>query len=377
MSFQTSLCESLGLASPLEANIKYEDEEGDMVTLRTDSDLVEMLRQVVISDDNLLRLVIESTTAKKSCPRGPRSCPGMGGHPLAGLMEQLKCGLPDLLENPNIRSMAEGLLQNSGMVKIVSNHICDSCEGQICGDRFRSSTQDNFDLCSTCMRSSVGMQLESIHKFEKISALQAFIDCMKKGGSFEAAYEQGDPSIPRAHSATCDLCSETIRGIRHKCLDCADYDECDECRTSVSSHNEHEFYVMADPSVRRIPAEILAERAAQMSLMAQKEAEVAEQAALAAKQQAEQVLRDAEEKSRKIAEESRLRKESRRVVTKPKPTPAPAPSAPETKAPSAFEQNLQTLESMGFSQRKECIAALVRNRNKLFETIQELLQNSK
>jgi len=59
-----------------------------------------------------------------------------------------------------------------------------------------------------------------------------------------------------------------------------------------------------------------------------------------------------------------------------KPVEAPKPSAPvePEREPSAFEKNLQTLESMGFTDRKKCIQALVRNRNQLFETIQELLK---
>merc|ERR1712137_398541 len=83
---------------------------------------------------------------------------------------------------------------------------------------------------------------------------------------------------------------------------------------------------------------------------------------------AEEAAKQAQADAKKAAEEaSRLKKKEVHVV--PKPT---APK-PEPKPASAFEANLQTLESMGFTDRKRNIQVLVRNRNKLFESIQELL----
>ena len=272
-AFQSALDEALALKTrfPDGFTVKYEDEESDMVTMVTDSDLRECMRQVAISDDNLLRLSISGTSSSSRCKErkeqrrasaGAGCCPAMGGgHPLAGLLSQLQCGLPELLSNPNIRSMAEGLVNaNAGLVKIVTNFACDHCQSQICGDRFASTTQQNFDLCSNCMLSSVGQELEKTHKFKKVSAFEALMECLKAGGTFDAAFEKEDPSAPARHRAICDVCSAPIVGVRHKCLECADYDECDACR-SASKH-EHEMYAICDPSVRRIPEEVMAEYAA-------------------------------------------------------------------------------------------------------------------
>eukprot|EP01093_Parvamoeba_rugata_P002971 TRINITY_DN13780_c0_g1_i1.p2 TRINITY_DN13780_c0_g1~~TRINITY_DN13780_c0_g1_i1.p2 ORF type:complete len:112 (-),score=0.12 TRINITY_DN13780_c0_g1_i1:36-371(-) len=59
-------------------------------------------------------------------------------------------------------------------------------------------------------------------------------------------------------------------------------------------------------------------------------------------------------------------------VATPAPAPAPAPAA-EAKSLNSFERNLQTLESMGFSDRENNIRVLVKHKNQLFGAIQQLL----
>ncbi|KAF8808145.1 hypothetical protein BYT27DRAFT_7338708 [Phlegmacium glaucopus] len=49
---------------------------------------------------------------------------------------------------------------------------------------------------------------------------------------------------------TCDVCNKTIEGIRHKCLDCPDYDLCTPCMAAGVSevHNPfHEFFEIREP----------------------------------------------------------------------------------------------------------------------------------
>ncbi|KAF5385350.1 hypothetical protein D9615_001201 [Tricholomella constricta] len=60
------------------------------------------------------------------------------------------------------------------------------------------------------------------------------------------------PPPPVIHrSVICDMCETTIEGIRHKCLDCADYDLCTSCLSSGLSqpHNpRHKFLDLAEPT---------------------------------------------------------------------------------------------------------------------------------
>lgn len=48
----------------------------------------------------------------------------------------------------------------------------------------------------------------------------------------------------------CDVCEKTIEGVRHKCLDCPDYDLCTVCISSGAAerHNPfHEFFDILEP----------------------------------------------------------------------------------------------------------------------------------
>jgi len=273
--------------------------------------------------------------------------------------------LTELLSNPALRSMAEGLISaNSGLVRIDTGHVCDACNGPIMGDRFASTTKPNFDLCSACMLSEAGQKLEPEHKFKKIAAFDALLDCLRQGGGVDAFFAGGEAEekkdAPRAHHATCDVCSQTIVGSRFKSLAEADYDECAACRAK-SARPADEFFELTDPAVRTVP------EAAREQYRARKEAERKE----AEKKEAEK--KEAEKKA--AAEKPRLVQPKPVVVEQPKEAPKPvAPPAEPERQPSAFEVNLQTLETMGFLDRKKNIATLVRCRNALFDAIQQLLE---
>ncbi|KAJ6503265.1 hypothetical protein C8R47DRAFT_969140 [Mycena vitilis] len=59
------------------------------------------------------------------------------------------------------------------------------------------------------------------------------------------------PAPPVIHrGVVCDMCDNVVEGIRHKCLDCADYDLCTPCIQSGSAerHNPfHEFLEIKEP----------------------------------------------------------------------------------------------------------------------------------
>lgn len=416
--FEAKMTEVFG-PLPEGARLKFEDDEGDLVTLSNQSDLEEALRVVASSDAKILRLVVLQRKPdvpegqEGSCPRrrgfhhggefhhqrrseegeGERRCPRFGGDatspfaPFLQLLDTAKASLPELLSNPALRSMAEGLIQ-SHMIKIVQPYRCDSCNCSIAGDRFHSSTDSNFDLCKACFDAPVGQALNKQHNFTRVSALDALVQILQNGGSFDSFFESGPATAEpvQRHHAFCDRCNSNIVGIRHKCLDCPDYDECNTCKLSggVPHVEGHVFHAMHDASVRVLPADVVLQHATMRNAEKQKRDEEA-RARAAAEAEAEAVRARA---AAVEAEAARVRAEAEAaraasVVSAPvKLVPAPvavaaAPEAEEVKGserePSAFERNLATLEAMGFSDRKKAIQVLVRNRNKLFESIQELL----
>ncbi|EGR50604.1 uncharacterized protein TRIREDRAFT_75794 [Trichoderma reesei QM6a] len=52
----------------------------------------------------------------------------------------------------------------------------------------------------------------------------------------------------QAHNAICDGCDKYITGVRHKCLDCPDWDYCDTCVLSAAvTHVSHRFVPIYEP----------------------------------------------------------------------------------------------------------------------------------
>lgn len=60
------------------------------------------------------------------------------------------------------------------------------------------------------------------------------------------------------HNAICDGCDKYVRGIRHKCLDCPDWDYCADCVKDASFvHPNHRFVAIYEPLADR-PRRIIA-----------------------------------------------------------------------------------------------------------------------
>ncbi|KAM4066147.1 Zinc finger, ZZ type [Hirsutella rhossiliensis] len=56
------------------------------------------------------------------------------------------------------------------------------------------------------------------------------------------------PGRSQMHHAICDGCDKYITGVRHKCLDCPDWDYCSECVTNAHSvHPNHRFAPIYEP----------------------------------------------------------------------------------------------------------------------------------
>ncbi|RIA80248.1 hypothetical protein C1645_792940 [Glomus cerebriforme] len=112
--------------------------------------------------------------------------------------------------------------------------MCDCCNNIIRGMRWKCTSCSNYDLCQVCKSKS-----PSIHRHPNCHVFRPI------------PYPRTSNHTPRPenlHSATCDYCESVIFGIRHKCINCPDFDLCSNCISlAPTQHPNHTFMPIHKP----------------------------------------------------------------------------------------------------------------------------------
>jgi next to BRCA1 gene 1 protein len=116
---------------------------------------------------------------------------------------------------------------------------CNSCVQDFSEKEFlHCAVCEDFDLCKTCFA-------KDLHGHHPKHGFAPAV----KGTMFDASImaRLGAGRNVR-HNAICDGCNRYIRGIRHKCLDCPDWDYCSECAQNAGFiHPNHRFAPIFEP----------------------------------------------------------------------------------------------------------------------------------
>ncbi|KAK3942328.1 next to BRCA1 gene 1 protein [Diplogelasinospora grovesii] len=114
-----------------------------------------------------------------------------------------------------------------------SMRTCNCCVQELPELQFvHCTTCDDYDLCRACFA-------KNQHGHHPKHAFVAAVE----GTRLEPnVHRRLAPGRDTTHSAICDGCDKTIRGVRHKCLDCPDWDYCSSCEVNASFiHPGHRF----------------------------------------------------------------------------------------------------------------------------------------
>ncbi|KAI5480357.1 zinc finger, ZZ-type protein [Pseudohyphozyma bogoriensis] len=142
------------------------------------------------------------------------------------------------------------------------NVFCDRCVKTVIGSRHKCFDCPNFDLCDECIDEKEKIH-DAGHRFGAIArpgdapvfVVKERVVKQEEQPKEASATTEEKPEVKQkveevqeveeeelVHYATCDLCEKTIVGVRHKCLNCPDYDVCSACLPSVSHlHPLHNF----------------------------------------------------------------------------------------------------------------------------------------
>ncbi|KAI1446255.1 hypothetical protein F5Y02DRAFT_83880 [Annulohypoxylon stygium] len=124
-----------------------------------------------------------------------------------------------------------------------NDRTCNCCVQDFPGKDFlHCTTCEDYDLCKNCF---------SKNKHGHHPA-HGFVPAVK-GTIFENSVSSRlAPGRNATHNAICDGCDKYVRGIRHKCLDCPDWDYCSECVQNADFiHAGHRFVAIYEPLADR------------------------------------------------------------------------------------------------------------------------------
>ncbi|KAI8981131.1 hypothetical protein BD414DRAFT_464073 [Trametes punicea] len=152
-----------------------------------------------------------------------------------------------------------------------ANIHCDECrQSPLVGVRHKCLDCDDYDLCTSCISNpDRRSHHDGSHAFFPITVpgdLGAFQAALaqhnrsffrrgqrspSQGGSTSNAQTALEIAPPVHKNIICDLCNQEIVGVRHKCLDCPDYDLCEGCMRTpclrAQHYAGHEFFAIDKP----------------------------------------------------------------------------------------------------------------------------------
>jgi len=131
-------------------SIKYTDDEGDVVSLSSNEEMLEAMRVAV--SNGILRLMLEPKTKKPASPEHKMRPPHIRRHILKARREA-----------------------GAHHIDVHFNVICDGCNrSPIVGTRYKCQVCPDYDLCEGCMNKQV--HSETQHKFNIIGGLRLEAD---------------------------------------------------------------------------------------------------------------------------------------------------------------------------------------------------------
>ncbi|KAK3493831.1 hypothetical protein B0T13DRAFT_402672 [Neurospora crassa] len=140
---------------------------------------------------------------------------------------------------PPPASRYESVLPSVESYSQATLRTCNCCIQDLPEAEFvHCQTCDDFDLCKVCFA-------KNRHGHHPKHAFSPIVP----GTCTEADVKSRlAPGRNQLHHAICDGCDKDIRGVRHKCLQCPDWDYCSNCYESAAYiHANHRFVPIYEP----------------------------------------------------------------------------------------------------------------------------------
>ncbi|KAF9579990.1 hypothetical protein BGW38_003533 [Lunasporangiospora selenospora] len=238
-------------------SITYQQPGWPSVHIRTDSDVLDAVKAVSASTPKGVPTILLKVKTEIS-----------EVDPIQNVTESLSSASISAENDP--ASTDTGAGKYILFLALHPNVYCDICVNNIRGIRWKCQDCSNFDLCQSCIglaqrRHSPNHTFKPLGGVKKqynptkqpassasssssSSSTSSTINPARNNGSTRSSESNGN-NRPAKHMAICDICQYTIYGVRHKCLQCYDYDVCQSClpMTNVQHFEDHDFHAIEYP----------------------------------------------------------------------------------------------------------------------------------
>ncbi|VBB76374.1 Putative protein of unknown function [Podospora comata] len=142
-------------------------------------------------------------------------------------------------EKPSTPSASERIIPIFNGLAYSSMRTCNCCVRELPEvDFVHCSTCEDYDLCRSCFAKNTHGHHPKHTFVAAVEGTRLEPDVARRLGAGRG----------QKHNAICDGCDTNIRGIRHKCLNCPDWDYCSECMANASFiHPGHRFVPIYEP----------------------------------------------------------------------------------------------------------------------------------
>eukprot|EP01108_Squamamoeba_japonica_P000499 TRINITY_DN1168_c0_g1_i1.p1 TRINITY_DN1168_c0_g1~~TRINITY_DN1168_c0_g1_i1.p1 ORF type:complete len:378 (+),score=195.54 TRINITY_DN1168_c0_g1_i1:152-1285(+) len=208
--------------------LTYVDEDGDAITVASDAELAECVRSHA---GRVPKLTVNGAVKAAPAPapaaaaEPAQQAPQQPANPFEEIFAELSSVPAKLLTAMKASPEAQAFASELG-VDLAAADDWQNVAAQVeASDKVKSKLEE------------VGKQFEAMMEAES-----------NNNNNDDSNADNAD-ALP-VHMATCDSCSERIRGVRHKCLDCADFDFCSAClpRKDAEHNPAHSFLAIERPA---------------------------------------------------------------------------------------------------------------------------------
>ncbi|KAG8763694.1 hypothetical protein FRC11_013928, partial [Ceratobasidium sp. 423] len=149
------------------------------------------------------------------------------------------------------------VIDTPGLPIVNTEHaaVCDRCDKEISGVRYRCTVCNDFDYCAICITVA---PLEHGHRFDAI--INTTTRVYRPMDEWRVTGANPPPNVYHGGNSwdvKCDICGMyPLVGTRYKCAECPDWDACQNCLDKASKHHPNHTFIRATDSSTIMKASI-------------------------------------------------------------------------------------------------------------------------